>query len=374
MTVEFDRYRLDLESMENDISEMGDSLGIEKLVSEIKELEDEAAKDGFWDDLENSQKVLQKTKQLKVKVDTFNSLKGEWEDMTTLVELAIDEDDESLLSEIEEGYNKLVSDLEQMKLDTLLSGKYDANNAIIAIHPGAGGTEAQDWASMLLRMYQRWGERRGFTVETLDFLAGDEAGVKSVTIQLSGPNAYGYAKCEKGVHRLVRISPFDASGRRHTSFASVDVMPEINDDIEVNINPEDIRVDTFRASGAGGQHINKTDSAIHMTHIPTGVVVSCQSERSQHQNRETAMKMLKAKLFEIAEREQMEKIEDLKGDMKDIAWGSQIRSYVFHPYNMVKDHRTSFEVGNIGAVMDGDLDGFINEYLKQANTGSLNIK
>lgn len=374
MTVEFDRYRLDLESMENDISEMGDSLGIEKIVSEIKELEDEAAKDGFWDDLENSQKVLQKTKQLKVKVDTFNSLKGEWEDMTTLVELAIDEDDESLLSEIEEGYNKLVSDLEQMKLDTLLSGKYDANNAIIAIHPGAGGTEAQDWASMLLRMYQRWGERRGFTVETLDFLAGDEAGVKSVTIQLSGPNAYGYAKCEKGVHRLVRISPFDASGRRHTSFASVDVMPEINDDIEVNINPEDIRVDTFRASGAGGQHINKTDSAIRMTHIPTGVVVSCQSERSQHQNRETAMKMLKAKLFEIAEREQMEKIEDLKGDMKDIAWGSQIRSYVFHPYNMVKDHRTSFEVGNIGAVMDGDLDGFINEYLKQANTGSLNLK
>ena len=374
MTVEFDRYRLDLESMENDISEMEDSLGIEKIVSEIKDLEDEAAKDGFWDDLENSQKVLQKTKQLKVKVDAFNSLKGEWEDMTTLVELAIDEDDESLLSEIEEGYNKLVSDLEQMKLDTLLSGKYDANNAIIAIHPGAGGTEAQDWASMLLRMYQRWGERRGFTVETLDFLAGDEAGVKSVTIQLSGPNAYGYAKCEKGVHRLVRISPFDASGRRHTSFASVDVMPEINDDIEVNINPEDIRVDTFRASGAGGQHINKTDSAIRMTHIPTGVVVSCQSERSQHQNRETAMKMLKAKLFEIAEREQMEKIEDLKGDMKDIAWGSQIRSYVFHPYNMVKDHRTSFEVGNIGAVMDGDLDGFINEYLKQANTGSLNLK
>ena len=374
MTVEFDRYRLDLESMENDISEMGDSLGIEKLVSEIKDLEEEAAKDGFWDDLENSQKVLQKTKQLKAKVDAFNSLKGEWEDMTTLVELAIDEDDESLLSEIEEGYNKLVSDLEQMKLDTLLSGKYDANNAIIAIHPGAGGTEAQDWASMLLRMYQRWGERRGFTVETLDFLAGDEAGVKSVTIQLSGPNAYGYAKCEKGVHRLVRISPFDASGRRHTSFASVDVMPEINDDIEVNINPEDIRVDTFRASGAGGQHINKTDSAIRMTHIPTGVVVSCQSERSQHQNRETAMKMLKAKLFEIAEREQMEKIEDLKGDMKDIAWGSQIRSYVFHPYNMVKDHRTSFEVGNIGAVMDGDLDGFINEYLKQANTGSLNLK
>lgn len=347
---------------------------IPKVKLKIEELEAVSAKDGFWEDLENSQKVLQEIKQLKDKVAGFEGLKSEWEDMSTLVELAIDEDDESLLSEIEAGYKKLEIDLENMRLETLLSGKYDANNAIISIHPGAGGTEAQDWASMLLRMYQRWGERRGFSVETLDFLAGDEAGVKSVTIQLSGPNAYGYAKCEKGVHRLVRISPFDASGRRHTSFASVDVMPEINDDIEVNINPEDIRVDTFRASGAGGQHINKTDSAIRMTHIPTGVVVSCQNERSQHQNRETAMKMLKAKLVEMAEREQMEKIEDLKGDMKDIAWGSQIRSYVFHPYNMVKDHRTNFEVGNIGAVMDGDLDGFINAYLKAANTGNLNLK
>ncbi len=345
-----------------------------RLKSEIEKLEEESGKDGFWDDLENSQKVLQKTKQLKDKVAAFETLTGDWEDLTTLVELAIDEDDESLLSEIEEGFNKLTNDLETMRLDTLLSGKYDANNAILTIHPGAGGTEAQDWASMLLRMYQRWGERRGFTVETLDFLAGDEAGVKSVTFQLSGPNAYGYAKCEKGVHRLVRISPFDASGRRHTSFASVEVMPEINDDIEVHINPEDIRVDTFRASGAGGQHINKTDSAIRMTHIPTGVVVACQNERSQHQNRETAMKMLKAKLVEMAEREQMERIEDLKGDMKDIAWGSQIRSYVFHPYNMVKDHRTNFEVGNIGAVMDGDLDGFITEYLKAASTGNLNLK
>ena len=345
-----------------------------KLESEIAELEAESAKDGFWDDPQNSQKVLQKIKQLKAKVESFQNLKSEWEDMTTLVELAIDEDDESLLDEIKEGYEHLTSTLETMRLDTLLSGKYDGNNAIVSIHPGAGGTEAQDWASMLLRMYQRWGERRGFAVETLDFLAGDEAGVKSVTIQFSGPNAYGYAKCEKGIHRLVRISPFDASGRRHTSFASVDVMPEIDDDIEINIKPEDIRVDTFRASGAGGQHINKTDSAIRMTHIPTGVVVACQNERSQHQNRETAMKMLKAKLVEMAEREQMEKIEDLKGDMKDIAWGSQIRSYVFHPYNMVKDHRTNFEVGNIGAVMDGDLDGFINAYLKGANAGTLNLK
>lgn len=318
--------------------------------------------------------MLQKIKQLKDKVESFQNLKGEWEDVSTLLELAIDEDDESLFPEIKEGFEHLCKTLETMRLDTLLAGRYDGNNAIISIHPGAGGTEAQDWASMLLRMYQRWGERRGFTVETLDFLAGDEAGVKSVTIQLSGPNAYGYAKCEKGVHRLVRISPFDSSGRRHTSFASVDVMPEINDDIEVHISPEDIRVDTFRASGAGGQHINKTDSAIRITHIPTGVVVACQNQRSQHQNRETAMKMLKAKLVEMAEREQKEKIEDLKGDMKDIAWGSQIRSYVFHPYNMVKDHRTSFEVGNIGAVMDGDLDGFVNAYLKGANAGTLNLK
>ncbi len=342
--------------------------------SKIEELEAETTKDGFWDDPKNSQKILQETKQLKDKVEKFERLKGEWEDALTLVELAMDEEDESLLAEIKESYEHLLANLEIMRLDTLLSGKYDANNAIVSIHPGAGGTEAQDWASMLLRMYQRWGERRGFQVETLDFLAGDEAGVKSVTIQFTGPNAYGYAKCEKGIHRLVRISPFDASGRRHTSFASVDVMPEIDDDIEINIKPEDIRVDTYRASGAGGQHVNKTDSAIRMTHIPTGVVVACQNERSQHQNRETAMKMLKAKLVEMAEREQMEKIEDLKGDMKDIAWGSQIRSYVFHPYNMVKDHRTNFEVGNIGAVMDGDLDGFINAYLKGASTGSLNLK
>lgn len=374
MIVELDQYRLDLAAMEDAIKEMGDSLEIPKTEQKIKELEELSAGEDFWNDMDNSQKVLQEIKQLKAKVARFSKLYSDWEDMQALVELAIDEEDDSLLSEIEEGYKALCDELETMKLETLLSGKYDKNNAIIAIHPGAGGTEAQDWASMLLRMYQRWGERRGFSVTTLDYLAGDEAGVKSVTIQLTGENAYGYAKCEKGVHRLVRISPFDASGRRHTSFASVDVMPEIDDDIEINIRPEDLKVDTFRASGAGGQHINKTDSAIRMTHIPTGVVVSCQTERSQHQNRENAMKMLKAKLVEMAEREQKEKIEDLKGDMKDIAWGSQIRSYVFHPYNMVKDHRTNFEMGNIGAVMDGDLDGFINEYLKGANAGTLNLK
>ena len=374
MIVELDQYRLDLIAQEDAVKELKESLGIIRTEERIKELEELSAGEDFWSDMENSQKVLQEIKQLKEKVVRFSKLQGDWGDLSTLIELAQMEEDESLIPEIAEGYNAFVDELETMKLETLLSGKYDKNNAIIAIHPGAGGTEAQDWAAMLLRMYQRWGERRGFSVSTLDYLAGDEAGVKSVTIQLTGVNAYGYAKCEKGVHRLVRISPFDSSGRRHTSFASVDVMPEIDDDIEINIRPEDLKVDTFRASGAGGQHINKTDSAIRMTHIPTGVVVSCQTERSQHQNRENAMKMLKAKLVEMAEREQKERIEDLKGDMKDIAWGSQIRSYVFHPYNMVKDHRTNFEVGNIGAVMDGDLDGFINEYLKGANAGTLNLK
>ncbi len=341
---------------------------------EIQKLEEQSADASFWEDMENSQKVLQKLKQLKAKVGRYQSLYASWEDAVTLCEMAIEENDESLLPELSEEFNALTENLESLRLDTLLSGKYDANNAILSLHPGAGGTEAQDWAEMLLRMYQHWAERRGFLVETLDYLAGDEAGVKSVTLQITGDNAYGYAKAEKGIHRLVRISPFDASGRRHTSFASVDVMPEISDDIDVQINPEDLKIDTFRAGGAGGQHVNKTDSAIRITHIPTGVVVACQNERSQHQNKDTAMKMLKAKLVEMAEREHKEKIEDLKGDMKDIAWGSQIRSYVFHPYSMVKDHRTNHETGNIGAVMDGDLDPFINAYLKAANLGTLNLK
>ena len=268
------------------------------------------------------------------------------------------------MPEVKEGIVSRRENLERMKLETLLSGEYDKNNAILALHAGAGGTESQDWVEMLFRMYTRWAERRGFKTETLDYLAGDEAGIKSVTFLIQGLNAYGYAKAEKGVHRLVRISPFDASGRRHTSFASLEVMPELDDDVQIDINPDDLKVDTYRASGAGGQHINKTDSAIRITHIPTGIVVSCQNERSQHKNRDIAMKMLMAKLIERKEQENKEKIEDLKGEQKDIAWGSQIRSYVFHPYNLVKDHRTGFEVGNIGAVMDGDLDGFINAYLK----------
>ena len=320
--------------------------------------------------MENSQKVLQLTKQLKNKAERFYSLESKREDLITLAELGDEEEDLSVLPEIKQGYSELEKDLEAMKLETLLSGEYDKNNAILTLHAGAGGTEAQDWAEMLYRMYTRWAERSGFAVSTLDFLDGDEAGLKSVTFQVSGLNAYGYAKGEKGVHRLVRISPFDAAGRRHTSFVSLEVMPEIEDDTTVVINPDDLKVDTYRASGAGGQHINKTDSAIRITHIPTGVVVSCQTERSQHKNRETAMKMLKSKLAEILEREQKEKIDDIKGEQKDIAWGSQIRSYVFHPYNLVKDHRTGFEMGNIGAVMDGEIDGFINAYLKYQVTGN----
>lgn len=337
-------------------------------MSKIEELEQEAAAPDFWEDMDNSQKVLQKTKQLKNKVDKYEELKTSWEDLLTLVELGNEEEDLSLLDEIKDGVKELQDNLEKMTLETLLSGEYDKNNAILSLHSGAGGTESQDWTQMLYRMYTRWAERNGYTVSVLDLLEGDEAGIKSVTFQLNGLNAYGYAKAEKGVHRLVRISPFDAAGRRHTSFASLEVMPEIEDDNTVVINPDDLKIDTYRSSGAGGQHVNKTDSAIRITHIPTGIVVACQTERSQHQNKDNAMKMLKSKLAEVLEREQKEKIEDIKGEVKEIAWGSQIRSYVFHPYNLVKDHRTNFEMGNIGAVMDGDIDGFINEYLKMKAT------
>jgi peptide chain release factor 2 len=324
--------------------------------------------------MQQSQKILQKTKQLKDKIERYHHLKTAWEDTLTLAELANEENDASMVEEVGSSVESIEENLEQMTLETLLSGHYDKNNAIMTFHAGAGGTEAQDWCEMLLRMYQMWAQKNGYTCSTLDYLAGDDAGVKSASILIQGLNAYGYLRPEKGVHRLVRISPFDASGRRHTSFASIEVMPEIDDDIEINIKPEDLRVDTYRASGAGGQHINKTDSAIRITHIPTGVVVSCQTERSQHQNREYAMKMLKAKLVEIAEQQQKEKIEDIKGVQKEIAWGSQIRSYVFHPYNLVKDHRTGFEMGNINAVMDGDLNGFIHAYLKGASLGTLELK
>lgn len=330
---------------------------------EIEELEQKAAEPGFWDNLENSQKVLQKTKGLKTKVERYLKLVNTWDDLKVLNELALEENDERVVSEIGEGLAVLKDELQKLKLQTLLIKPYDKNNAILTLHAGAGGTEAQDWVQMLLRMYTRWAEKHDYIVKTLDILDGDEAGIKSVAINIIGENAYGFLRSEKGVHRLVRISPFDASGRRHTSFASADVMPELDDDIQVDINPEDLRVDTYRASGAGGQHINKTDSAIRITHIPTGVVVSCQTERSQFQNKDNAMKMLKAKLLELKEREHKEKIEDLKGVQLDIAWGSQIRSYVFCPYTLVKDHRTNCEMGDVNAVMDGELDKFINAYL-----------
>jgi len=333
---------------------------------EIEELEQKASEPGFWDDMENSQKILQKTKNLKDKVEGYYKLVSLWEDIKTLNELAIEENDESVIEEIKNGLSKLKDELHKLKLETLLTGEYDKNNAILTLHAGAGGTEAQDWVQMLLRMYTRWAEEKGYTVKILDYLDGEEAGIKSVTFHVIGENAYGYLKSEKGVHRLVRISPFDASGRRHTSFASLDVIPELDDDIEVDINPDDLKIDTYRASGAGGQHINKTESAVRITHIPTGIVVACQTERSQFQNKDTAMKMLKSKLIELKEREHKEKIEDLKGIQLEIAWGSQIRSYVFCPYTLVKDHRTNYEETNVNSVMDGNIDGFINAYLSSA--------
>ena len=344
------------------------------LKNELEALENQATAPDFWDDMENSGKVLRKTKALKEKISSYESLCTEREDLLLLIDMANEENDAEMAEEIISGCKNLTENYEKMRLDTLLTGPYDKNNAILSLHAGAGGTEAQDWVQMLMRMYLRWAERRGFETKILDILDGDDAGVKSVTMLISGTNVYGYAKTEKGVHRLVRISPFDASGRRHTSFASLDVMPEFDDDIEITIRTEDLKVDTYRSSGAGGQHVNKTESAVRITHIPTGIVVACQTERSQIQNRETCMKMLKSKLLEIAEREKMDKIEDIKGNMKDIAWGSQIRSYVFHPYTMVKDHRTDFEMGNVGAVMDGEIDGYINEYLKRQSLGNLKEK
>lgn len=315
--------------------------------------------------------MLQKIKSLKDTISRYDDIRTQHEDLLTLTLLGIEENDESVLDEVKFGYKELVNNLENIKLETLLSGKYDKLNAIVTLHSGAGGTEAQDWCEMLYRMFNMWAEKRGFKTSVIDYLDGEEAGIKSVTFSIEGLNAYGYMKSEKGVHRLVRISPFDSAARRHTSFASCEVIPELDEEMDVEINSDDLRIDTYRSSGAGGQHINKTESAIRITHIPTGIVVTCQNERSQHKNKETAMKVLKAKLVEIAEREQKDKIDDLKGVQTEIAWGNQIRSYVFHPYNMVKDHRTNYETGNVNAVMNGELDGFINAYLKAKSKGEI---
>ena len=340
---------------------------IEELKTKLKQLEEQTTAQDFWNDSQNSGKVLGEIKRIKTKCETYSKLNAEIDNLIEMNKLLQTKNDEELAKELLKGTKQAKKDVEKLEIATLFSGKYDNNNAIVTIHPGAGGTESQDWAEMLYRMYTRWATQNDFEVKELDYLEGEEAGLKSVTFEISGDNSYGYMKSEKGVHRLVRISPFDSGGRRHTSFASVEVLPEITDDIEIEINPDDLRVDTYRASGAGGQHINKTSSAVRITHIPTNIVVACQSERSQIQNRETAMKMLKSKLLDLKEKEHKEKIEDLKGEQKDIAWGSQIRSYVFCPYTMVKDHRTNYEVGNVEAVMDGDITNFMESYLKQAN-------
>ena len=361
--LEFDNIRLSLESYEEPLAKLKDSLHIDHTMTEISELEARTQEPDFWNNVEKAQGLQTKLKRLQKKVDGFNNLESEREDLLALCELANEEEDLDSLDELTEGVNKFKEDFETMRLETLLTGEYDKNNAILTLHAGAGGTEAQDWVSMLYRMYTRWAEAHGYEIKVLEYLDGDEAGIKSCSMMLTGENAYGFLRSEIGVHRLVRISPFDSAGRRHTSFASCEVMPELDDTIDIKIDPSDLRVDTYRSTGKGGQHINKTDSAVRLTHLPTGVVVACQSERSQIQNRETAMEMLKAKLFALAQAAQMEKIEDLKGNQMDIAWGSQIRSYVFCPYTLVKDLRTGYEEGDVDAVMDGKLDGFINAFL-----------
>ncbi len=367
--IEFDEYKQKILAREPDLTGLRAALDLDGALRELAALEEQSMAEGFWSDLAGSQQVLQKTKQLRAKCARYDKLRADWEDLLTLCQLALEENDASLLPELTDGFAAFETRLDAARLSTLLSGEYDACPAIVSFHAGAGGTEAQDWASMLYRMITRWAERHGCTYKILDYLDGDEAGLKSAVVLIEGENAFGYLKSEMGVHRLVRISPFDSSGRRHTSFAALEVMPEISDDVEVDIREEDLKVDTYRSGGAGGQHVNKTESAIRITHVPTGIVVACQNERSQHQNRDVAMRMLRSKLVEIKEREHLDRIDDIKGDQKAIEWGSQIRSYVFMPYTLVKDHRTGFEVGNIGAVMDGDLDGLIDAYLKASATG-----
>ena len=361
--LEFEEYKTRLNNLRPALDDLGEALQLHEAEREIEELETESAQDGFWNNVQHSQQVQQRIKLLRNKVERYGKLHARWEDVFTMCEMALEEQDDSLLPEVTEEFNVLTEDLESMRLSTLLTGEYDANNAILTFHAGAGGTEAQDWAQMLYRMYTMWTERHGYKYSLLDYQDGDQAGIKSATIKIEGDNVYGYLKSEHGVHRLVRISPFDANARRQTSFAAVEVMPEIGDAGEIELRDEDIKMDVFRSSGAGGQKVNKTSSAVRLTHIPTGIVVSSQVERSHFQNLENCKEMLRAKLAEIKEREHLEKIEDIKGVQMKIEWGSQIRSYVFMPYTLAKDTRTGFENSNINAVMDGDIDGFINAYL-----------
>ena len=363
--IEYDAYKQKLLALEPTLKELEQALNIEPARKELAELQIETEQEGFWNDVERSQRIAQKIKRLENKIKKYDHLVTDWEDTLTLCEMAQEEDDASQLDEVASGYETLEKEVGDRRLAALLTGEYDANNAILTFHAGAGGTEAQDWTEMLYRMYTRWAERHGFTYQLLDYEDGDEAGIKSASILIEGDNAYGYLKSENGVHRLVRVSPFDANARRQTSFSALEVMPEIEDDSEIEIRPEEIEMQVFRSSGAGGQHVNTTDSAVRITHLPTNIVVSCQNERSQHQNREVAMKVLKAKLIELKELENKERIDELRGDYGQITWGNQIRSYVFQPYTMVKDHRTNAEVGDVNRVMDGDLDYFINEKLKQ---------
>ena len=369
--IEYDEYKQKLRDLGPELDKLSAALDIESARQEAARLEEETAQDGFWNDLERSQKVQMRLKQLQNKVARQEKLIGEWEDLTALCEMGQEAEDEELLAELKEGFTVLEEKVEETRMTTLLSGEYDNSNAILQFHAGAGGTEAQDWAQMLYRMYTRWAERHGFVYKILDYEDGDEAGIKSAAISIEGENAYGLLKSENGVHRLVRVSPFDANARRQTSFAAVEVMPELENDDSVEIREEDIEMQVYRASGAGGQHVNKTSSAVRLIHKPTGIVVASQQERSQFQNKDNCMKMLRAKLLELKAQQHAEKISDIKGVQMKIEWGSQIRSYVFMPYQMVKDTRTSYETSNIDAVMDGDLDGFLNAYLTQLATGEL---
>lgn len=372
--VELDQFKYTLSTYEKPLQEVRDSLNLDAKLRRIDELDKTMEEPSFWEDAEMSTKLVKEAKNLKDTVAEFNKLQNQYEEIELMLEMGYEENDPALIPEIQEMMDEFVAEFDALRLRTLLTGEYDSNNAILKLSAGAGGTEACDWCSMLYRMYCRWAERKGFSVEVLDFLDGDEAGIKWVTVQINGENVYGHMKSERGVHRLVRISPFNANGKRQTSFVSCDIMPDIEEDLDVEINMDDLRIDTYRSSGAGGQHVNKTSSAIRITHLPTGIVVQCQNERSQFQNKDKAMQMLKAKLYMLKQQENAEKISDIRGDVKDNGFGSQIRSYVMQPYTMVKDHRTGFEVGNVASVLDGGIDGFISAFLKWESLGRPQVK